>query len=88
MKLFDGWLGEKDGMSMWPPVFLSDITNYFIAHGDVGTIDQSLKDAKIGKAFEYFVSGWLKEVFLHTLTVRTLTVPVAFSVQNAVHRRD
>jgi hypothetical protein len=40
---------------------LTDITQYLLAHGDVALTNDMLKDYKVGKAYEYFSSGWLQE---------------------------
>lgn len=34
LKLCDGWVDETDGISVWPPVFLSDIANFLMANSD------------------------------------------------------
>jgi hypothetical protein len=38
-----------------------DITQFLLAHGDVALTNDMLKDYKVGKAYEYFSSGWLQE---------------------------
>jgi hypothetical protein len=60
LQIYSGWLDEHDhGMQFWPPIFLKDITQFLLAHVDV--------DYKVGKAYEYFSSGWLQEgYFLKT----------------------
>ena len=53
--------------AVWPPNFLTDITQFLLAHGDVALTNDMLKDYKVGKAYEYFSSGWLQEgYFLKT----------------------
>jgi len=47
--------------AVWPPNFLTDITQFLLAHGDVALTNDMLKDYKVGKAYEYFSSGWLQE---------------------------
>ena len=74
LKLFDGWLEEKSAISKWPPTFLSDITSFLLNHGDVSSVNEVLKNYKVGKAYEYFACGWLKEVFYHPVTTSS---PVA-----------
>ncbi|KAJ8302445.1 hypothetical protein KUTeg_018841, partial [Tegillarca granosa] len=58
LKLCDGWVDETDGISVWPPVFLSDIANFLMAN--------------IGKAYEYFSSRWIKEVFYHKISKESM----------------
>jgi hypothetical protein len=48
------------GMQFWPPNFLTDITQFLLAHGDVALTNDMLKDYKVGKDYEYFSSGWLQ----------------------------
>jgi hypothetical protein len=47
--------------NIYPPNFLIDITQFLLAHGDVALTNDMLKDYKVGKAYEYFSSGWLQE---------------------------
>jgi hypothetical protein len=55
---YSGWLDEHDhDMQFWPPNFLTDITQFLLAHGDVALTNDMLKDYKVGKAYEYFSSG-------------------------------
>lgn len=65
----DGWLGETDGMKLWPPTMYSDICNYLVLHGDFTTLRGKLmKDYKQGKAYSYFASSWLQEVMYHEIS--------------------
>ena len=66
--------------AVWPPNFLTDITQFLLAHGDVALTNDMLKDYKVGKAYEYFSSGWLQEgYFLKTTFVsRTTTTTCVF----------
>jgi hypothetical protein len=34
-----------------------------LAHGDVALTNDMLKDYKVGKVYEYFLSGWLQEAY-------------------------
>lgn len=68
LKLCEGWLSEKDGVCHWPPVYLSDITSFFISKDEkliTSGTNNYLNAYKAGKAYEYFSSNWLKEVFFH-----------------------
>ena len=42
-------------------IFFTDIKQFLLAHGDVALTNDMLKDYKVGKAYEYFSSGWLQE---------------------------
>ena len=66
-KLCEGWSSEKDGISSWPPVYLSDITEFFIRKCPDTTTRHFLNEYKVGKAYEYFSSSWLKEIFYYKL---------------------
>ncbi|XP_062566108.1 uncharacterized protein LOC134228463 [Saccostrea cucullata] len=68
LKTYEGWMDEKSAIDKWPPTFLSDITQFLLNHGDVSLTNSLLKDYKVGKAYEYFTSGWLQEVFYYRLT--------------------
>ena len=43
---------------------MTDITQFLLAHGDVALTNDMMKDYKVGKAYEYFSSGWLQEGYL------------------------
>ncbi|XP_066023281.1 uncharacterized protein [Pocillopora verrucosa] len=68
--LKDGWIDEKDGLTSWPPIFLSDITKYLMADHpgkDIKLHERVMNEYKEGKAYRLFDSGFLKEVFYHEL---------------------
>ena len=43
--------------------FLTDITQFLLAHGDVALTNDILIDYKVGKVYEYFFKGWLQEAY-------------------------
>jgi hypothetical protein len=47
---YQGFILNLDGMQFWPPIFLTDITQFLLAHGDVALTNDMLKDYKVGKA--------------------------------------
>jgi hypothetical protein len=52
-----------------------DITQFLLAHGDVALTNDMLKDYKVGKAYEYFLSRWLQEgYFLKTKSNNNLCI--------------
>ena len=63
LQMFSGRLDEHDGMRFWPPILLTDITQFLLAHGDVALTNDMLKNYKVGKVYEYFLSGWLQEAY-------------------------
>ncbi|XP_069105906.1 uncharacterized protein, partial [Argopecten irradians] len=67
-KISSGWFGEHDGMRYWPPVFLSDITRFFIQTTDDPKTETFLGSYKTGRSYEYFTSSWMKEVHYHPLS--------------------
>lgn len=68
LKLSTGWHGEADGVKLWPPFYISDVFNYFLASYDTLSSSKYLNEYKIGKAYEYFSSDWLKEVYYHPVS--------------------
>ncbi|KAJ8304006.1 hypothetical protein KUTeg_017589 [Tegillarca granosa] len=68
LKLSSNWFDEKEGMSVCPPVFLSDIANFFMCCTDTAKASNYLNDYKFGKAYEYFSAKWIKELFYHPIS--------------------
>jgi hypothetical protein len=69
--LKDGWLGENEGITPWPPTYLSDITISLMEDHPGRNVDlqkRVLNEYKEGKAFRLFDSGFLKEVSYHQIT--------------------
>lgn len=66
--IYEKWEDEKQGLCHWPPIFITDITT-FLMTSEIEPIAQlHLNQYKIGKAFEYYASAWLKEVFYHPIS--------------------
>jgi hypothetical protein len=63
-----GWHGEKDGMELWPPCMYVDIASYLVDITERALRDRLMTDYKEGKAYSYFDSKWLKEVFYHPIS--------------------
>jgi hypothetical protein len=43
LQIYSGWLDEHDhGMQIWPPIFLTDIMQFLLAHGDVALANNML----------------------------------------------
>ena len=68
LEIGGGWQDEKCGMSRWPPLFLSDIVNFLIDRGNSKTVKSYMNDYKVGKAFEYLESNFIKEIFYHAIS--------------------
>lgn len=62
-----GWHGEKEGMELWPPCMYADIATYLVDVTEKSLRERLLTDYKEGKAYSYFDSKWLKEVFFHNI---------------------
>ena len=65
-ELKENWISEEKGVEKWPPILQIQIAEFIL------TVEQGcdlgkclLSDYKEGKAFSYFDSRWLKEVFYH-----------------------
>lgn len=61
------WMGEKEGMSLWPPISYVDIEMFMQKNGSVGLSSEGLTAYKTGKAYSYFACDWLHEVFYHCI---------------------
>jgi hypothetical protein len=65
----ESWIREKDGIKMWPPIMYWDICNFLKFSGQPSDLaDRLMGDYKEGKAYSYFSSKWLKEVFYHPIS--------------------
>ena len=63
------WIGEEEGMEKWPPIFQIQIAEFILTADqgcDLGK--RLLSSYREGKAFSYFDSQWLREVFFHTIS--------------------
>ena len=66
--LQNGWVGERNGMTEWPPILLSDITLYIMKDhpgNDISLQKRLLNEYKEGKAYRLYSAGWLKEIYMH-----------------------
>ena len=65
-KVTNGWIGEgNNGMKYWPPISIVDIVEHF-REQNVDS-DKLLSEYKAGKAYDYFKTEWLKEIFYNAL---------------------
>lgn len=65
-KVTSGWIDEgKDGMKYWPPISIVDIVDHF-REQHVNS-EKLLSEYKAGKAYDYFKTEWLKEIFYNSL---------------------
>lgn len=67
--LSSGWLSENVGMRKWPPIFQLHIAEFLLTSEQLqtGLKKRLLSDYKEGKAYSYFDSKWLKNVFCHEI---------------------
>ena len=65
-KIKSGWISEEDdGMKKWPQICITDIVDHFREqHVDT---DKLLSEYKSRKAYDYFKTDWLKEIFYNSL---------------------
>ena len=65
-KIKNGWLSENDnGMKYWPPVSIVDIVDFFREQHT--SRDKMHSDCKAGKAYDYFKTEWLKEIYYNSM---------------------
>lgn len=64
-QLYENWQNEKFGMKNWPPLFITDLTTFLMRYETEEVAKNHLNQYKIGKAYQYFQSEWLKEIFYH-----------------------
>ena len=90
----NGWLGEDQGMCKWLPVFQVHIAEFLLTGEQVKTdmTKRLISDYKEGKAYSYFTSKWLKEVFYHEISsssiycfLKSETTP-SQSINNPSHK--
>ena len=58
--LSNGWNGEKNGMSSWPSIYITD---------DI--MKRLLNEYKEGKAYRYFDCGWVQEIYIHKISEKS-----------------
>ena len=67
LSIFEKWEGEKQGLTHWPGVFITDITAFLMKTEKEEIALEHLNQYKIGKAYEYYASEWMKEVYYHPI---------------------
>ncbi|XP_006824605.2 uncharacterized protein LOC102800946, partial [Saccoglossus kowalevskii] len=69
------WEDENTSISKWPPTMITDVQLYLQRHEtDIESANLSkrlLKDYKEGKAFSYFSSQFLFEIFYHPISANS-----------------
>lgn len=56
MELTEGWVGEREGMKLWPATMFFDIINFMGVKGNDSS-GQLMQEYKTGKGFSYLYSG-------------------------------
>ena len=65
----NGWVGEKNGMSLWPKIFFMDISKYYLKVISRNDLWQRVAcEYKEGKAYRYFANGFIWEVFINEVS--------------------
>lgn len=65
-----GWLKEDEGIKFWPQTMFPDIAKFLFRDPASRTRplnERLMSDYKEVKAFSYFASNWLREVFYHQI---------------------
>ncbi|XP_052820515.1 uncharacterized protein LOC128246371 [Mya arenaria] len=60
-----GWKGEKAAVNTWPSIYITDIATYLGCSTTKDVMNRLLNEYKVGKAYRYFESEWVKEVYIH-----------------------
>lgn len=70
--LENSWIGEKEGMKLWPPTMIQDISVYLCNHDveieKVSLSKRLLTDYKEQKAYSYFCSKFVFEVYYNCIS--------------------
>ena len=62
-KVQDGWIGEEaDGMKLWPPICTEQIVEHL---KEPHVAPSKLPKYKNEKGYDYFKTGWLKEIYCY-----------------------
>ena len=67
-ELHNGWIGELNGITQWPPILLSDLTLYIMKDrpgNDISLQKRLLNEYKEGKTYCLYSVGWLKQIYIH-----------------------
>lgn len=85
------WVPESQGMEKWPPIFQLQIAEFLLSAENGTTLGKRLlSDYKEGKAYSYFDSKWLKEIFYHEIShelcfLKSESTP-SQSIRNVPHK--
>lgn len=69
-ELKENWIGEKDGMKLWPPTMYFDMCEFLLNDTKTGVdlATRVFKDYKEKKGFSFLSSGFLFEVFYNSIS--------------------
>ena len=66
MSIKDDWVGEKEGITSWPKLYIMDISRYYLEVISRDNLWQRLEcEYKEGKAYRYYSNGYVGEVFIN-----------------------
>ena len=69
MSLKTGWVGENEGLNLWPKLYFVDISRFYSDTLARDSLWQRLEtEYKEGKAYRYFSSGFIGEVFINLVS--------------------
>ena len=64
-----GWQKEdEEGLTEWPSVYFTDISDYLKTKTSSELMSHLINEYKEGKAYRYYTTGWVKEVFYHKIS--------------------
>lgn len=90
MTLETGWLGEESAQHLWPPCMIADIQEFLISKEERSLGKRLLSDYKEGKAYSYFDSNWLGEVFYQPISEQLCLLKASCipsqNIMNVPHR--
>lgn len=67
-----GWIGETaNGLSKWPSLYFHDIAEYLKSKSSGNLMNRLVNEYKEGKAYRYYSCGWVKEIFIHSISPMT-----------------
>lgn len=67
LKITNGWIGTDNGLKLWPPLSIVELSMFLIKNGVTLTND-TLTSYKTGKGYAYHYADWLREVHYHPIT--------------------
>ena len=65
----NGWFGEENVIKLWPKLYFTDITRFYVDVLDKKSIVQRIEcEYKQGKAYRYFTDNFISEVYYNNIS--------------------